>query len=89
MDLLEPDELEQIVNEMEVDYIQNSVGFRPVIVKPENIALLKQLIKPIIKIKACGGLDDTAKALAIIKAGADRIGTSSGIQLINDTAILR
>ena len=49
----------------------------------EHIKLMKQSIGGHIKIKASGGIRDKETAVEYINAGADRIGTSSGIQIVS------
>jgi deoxyribose-phosphate aldolase len=46
------------------------------------VKLIRETIPASIKIKASGGIKEKDFALKLIDAGADRIGTSSGIQLI-------
>ena len=48
-----------------------------------DIQLLRQTLKPETKIKASGGIRDLNTALELINAGADRLGTSSGVQILN------
>lgn len=48
----------------------------------EDIRLLRKTLAPTTRIKASGGIRDLAGALALIEAGADRLGTSSGVTLL-------
>ena len=50
----------------------------------EDVELLVKAVGGKIKVKASGGIRDAATALAMIEAGADRIGTSSGVQIVQD-----
>jgi len=65
------------------DFVKTSTGFGTDGATIEHIKLMKQSIGGHIKIKASGGIRDKETALAYINAGADRIGTSSGIQIVS------
>jgi deoxyribose-phosphate aldolase len=67
--------------ELTVDFVKTSTGFGPPGATVETVALLRSLLPPGIKIKASGGIRDRATALALIQAGADRIGTSAGTEI--------
>lgn len=85
MGLLEEEEIRKIVdiaNKLEVDFIKTSTGFNNTITTSDDIAFLKTLVDPLVKIKASGGVRTKDGALAMIKAGASRIGTSSGIKIL-------
>jgi deoxyribose-phosphate aldolase len=48
------------------------------------VRLMRRECQPEIQVKAAGGIRDAATFLAMIEAGATRIGTSSGIKIINE-----
>jgi deoxyribose-phosphate aldolase len=50
----------------------------------EDVHLLAEISRGRMKIKAAGGIRHAAEALAFIKAGASRIGTSAGVQIIQE-----
>jgi deoxyribose-phosphate aldolase len=86
--LLTPDEIVkicEIVSEVGVDYIKTSTGYNGEGATLENIKLIRQSSSGKIKIKASGGIKTRKFAEQLIKAGADRIGTSSGISIIAET----
>ena len=64
------------------DFVKTSTGFAPSGAKAEHIALMRKSLPPGVGIKASGGIKTYEQALAMIEAGADRIGTSSGIKII-------
>jgi len=66
-----------------VDFVKTSTGFGTAGATLEHIKLMKQSIGGNMKIKASGGIRDKETALEYINAGADRIGTSSGIQIVS------
>jgi deoxyribose-phosphate aldolase len=65
-----------------VDFIKTSTGLQPAGgATIEDVMLIKQLA-PNCKVKAAGGIKTAKQALDMLKAGADRIGTSSGVEII-------
>jgi len=72
----------EIVRESGAKFIKTSTGFAPEGAKVEDIKLFKKYSQGKLKIKAAGGIKDYQTALNMIKAGADRIGTSSGVKII-------
>jgi deoxyribose-phosphate aldolase len=68
------------------DFIKTSTGFAvgngPNGATLADIELLRKNLKATTKIKASGGVKDYDAALAFLKAGADRLGTSSGVQIL-------
>ena len=63
------------------DFVKTSTGVYGQ-AKLEHVRLLRQVLDARVKIKAAGGIKTAAQALAFIEAGADRLGTSSAVQLI-------
>jgi deoxyribose-phosphate aldolase len=73
----------RIANEVGVDFVKTSTGMNPVGgATVEDVKLMKEYA-PGCKIKAAGGIRTAEQALAMLEAGAERIGTSSGVQIIN------
>jgi deoxyribose-phosphate aldolase len=67
----------------EVDFVKTSTGFYPKGgATVEAVRLLRANLPATIKIKAAGGIRTADFALALLDAGADRLGTSSGVQII-------
>jgi deoxyribose-phosphate aldolase len=67
------------------DFVKTSTGFAPSGAKVENIALMKKNLPDHVGIKASGGVKSFEQALALIEAGATRIGTSSGLTIVGPT----
>ena len=65
-----------------VDYVKTCTGFNGGQAEVDTIALMRKHLPNTIKIKASGGIKEVEKANELIKAGADRLGTSSGLKLI-------
>ncbi|WP_457622571.1 deoxyribose-phosphate aldolase [Persephonella sp.] len=75
----------QIVINSGAEFIKTSTGFAPEGAKLSDIKLFREKAKGKIKIKAAGGIRDFDTAVSMIKAGADRIGTSHGVEIIKGT----
>ena len=75
----------EIIVKAGADFAKTSTGFvkNGVGAKVEDIALMYETLKESnVKIKASGGIKDKEKAIALVNAGATRLGTSSGVELI-------
>ncbi|WP_457642778.1 deoxyribose-phosphate aldolase [Persephonella sp.] len=82
---LTPEEKEiavKLVMNTGAEFIKTSTGFAPEGAKIEDIRLWKKIAGDKIKIKAAGGIRDFDTAVEMIKAGADRIGTSHGVEIV-------
>jgi deoxyribose-phosphate aldolase len=64
------------------DFVKTSTGFSTSGADIKDILLLKKIAGDSIGIKASGGIKDYKTALAMITAGATRIGTSSGVDIV-------
>jgi deoxyribose-phosphate aldolase len=67
-------------------FVKTSTGFGPGGATLEDVALLRQTVGPAIGVKASGGVRDRATAVAMIEAGATRIGSSAGVALVTGEA---
>lgn len=65
-----------------VDYVKTSTGFASAGAKEEHIKLMREVLPSNVGIKASGGIKTYEQAVTLIKAGADRLGTSSGIEIV-------
>ncbi len=65
------------------DFVKTSTGFSTSGATVEDVKLMKDTVKDQCKVKAAGGVRTFADMEAMIAAGADRIGTSKGIQLLD------
>ncbi|WP_412989006.1 deoxyribose-phosphate aldolase [Pediococcus siamensis] len=74
--------LAEIAREVKPDFIKTSTGFGTRGAQLEDVALMKSVVGNEVKVKAAGGIRNTDDFLNFIKAGADRIGTSAGVQII-------
>jgi deoxyribose-phosphate aldolase len=64
------------------DFVKTSTGFLGGGATVEDVALMRRTVR--IGVKASGGIRTAADARAMIEAGADRLGTSSGVQIIRE-----
>jgi len=65
------------------DFVKTSTGMHPAGgASIEDVQLLKEVVQDQIQVKAAGGIRNAEQALAMIQAGADRIGTSSGVEIL-------
>lgn len=89
-DLLTKDEIKkacEICIDAKANLVKTSTGFvkNGVGAKVEDVELMYQTVSPFgLKVKASGGIRDSEKALALIKAGATRLGTSSGLKIAEE-----
>ncbi len=64
------------------DFVKTSTGFSGGGATVEDVRLMRAAAAPNVHIKASGGIRDHATAMAMIEAGADRIGTSAGVAIL-------
>lgn len=74
----------EICLDAKVDYIKTSTGFSKSGATLTAVKIIKKIVRDQAKIKASGGIKDLETALKYIDAGADRIGTSSGVAMMTD-----
>ena len=80
-------EIEQacmICKDAGVDFVKTSTGFAPEGAKTEHIRLMRSVLPSNVGVKAAGGIKDLAFAQELIQAGADRLGTSSGVKIVEE-----
>jgi len=72
----------QVADRCGVDFVKTSTGMNPAGgATVEDVRLMKEYA-PNCKVKAAGGIRTAKQAIALLDAGAERIGTSSGVQII-------
>ena len=86
-DLLSKEEIKlacELCIKGKADFVKTSTGFvkNGVGAKPEDVKLMYETVKDFgLGVKASGGVRDKDAALAVLEAGASRIGTSSGVKI--------
>lgn len=73
----------EICNKTGADFAKTSTGFGEYGARLEDVELMKSNLSDEIKIKASGGIRTLEEAMSYINLGVSRIGTSSGVKLIN------
>ena len=76
----------EITKEAGADFVKSSTGFAGSGATLEDIALMREVVGPEMGVKASGGVKDWSTALTMIKAGATRLGTSSGVEIVENAA---
>ena len=66
------------------DFVKTSTGFSKGGATVEDVKLMRETVGPKMGVKASGGIHNRAEALAMIEAGANRIGASSGIAIVSE-----
>ncbi len=74
----------KLIVESGAQYVKTSTGFSKHGANTHDVGLLRDAVGPQFGIKASGGIRDYDTALQMINAGADRIGTSAGVRIINE-----
>lgn len=74
----------EIAKEVKPDFIKTSTGFGTGGATVEDIKLMKSVVGDEVKVKAAGGIRDLKTALAMIEAGAERLGTSAGVAIVEE-----
>jgi deoxyribose-phosphate aldolase len=64
------------------DYVKTATGFGPGGATPADVALMRHVVGHNKGVKAAGGIRTYEDAIAMIAAGATRIGASSGVQIL-------
>jgi deoxyribose-phosphate aldolase len=65
-----------------VDFVKTSTGFGTAGATVKDVQLMRAVVGPEMGVKAAGGIRTLEDALAMIQAGATRLGTSSGVEII-------
>ena len=72
-----------IAKDAGADFVKTSTGFSTGGATPEDVALMRKTVGPDMGVKASGGIHNTEEALAMLQAGANRIGASAGIAIVS------
>lgn len=66
------------------EFVKTSTGFSTHGATPEDVALMKKTVGDVCKVKAAGGVRSYDDAMKMIEAGADRLGCSAGIKVMEE-----
>jgi deoxyribose-phosphate aldolase len=67
------------------DFVKTSTGFASGGATADDVALMRRVVGPEMGVKAAGGVRDLKSAQAMIEAGADRIGASVGVKIVQES----
>jgi deoxyribose-phosphate aldolase len=67
-------------------FVKTSTGFGPDGATIDDVKLMRETVGPKFGVKASGGIRDTKTALAMIEAGATRLGVSAGVAIVKGLA---
>jgi len=71
-----------IAKAAQADYVKTSTGFGPRGAEVEDVKLMRSVVGPKFGVKAAGGIRDSIVAMAMVEAGATRIGASAGVSIV-------
>jgi deoxyribose-phosphate aldolase len=77
----------KIVVESGAHFVKTSTGFSTSGATIADVKLMRATVGPQFGVKASGGIRDTKAALAMIEAGATRLGTSAGVAIVKGLAV--
>lgn len=68
------------------DFVKTSTGFNTGGATLEDVELMRRVVGPVTGVKAAGGVRSLADALAFLRVGATRLGSSSGVKIVQEAA---
>lgn len=74
----------EIAGNAGADFVKTSTGFASAGATVEDVRLMRTFSPAHVRVKASGGIRDYRVAMAMIEAGADRIGTSAGVRIVSE-----
>lgn len=77
----------EICKEAGADFVKTSTGFNTAGATVEDVSLMRKTVGPKMGVKAAGGVRTRDDVLAMIEAGATRIGTSGGVKIMEGSEI--
>ncbi|MCG8708971.1 deoxyribose-phosphate aldolase [Brenneria sp. 4F2] len=73
----------EICRDLNVSFVKTSTGFSTGGARTEHVELMRNTVGPAVGVKASGAVRDRQTAESMIRAGATRIGTSSGVAIVS------
>lgn len=74
----------ELAKKAKATFVKTSTGFSTGGATPQDVALMKKTVGDELEVKASGGVRNYNDMMAVIQAGATRIGTSAGVKLMNN-----
>ncbi len=78
----------QVVRTAGADFVKTSTGFGPSGAAEHDVRLMRQAVGPEMGVKAAGGIRTLAAALRMLEAGANRLGTSASVAILEEASSL-
>ena len=72
----------ELAKEAGADFVKTSTGFSSAGAKVEDVRLMRETVGPDMGVKASGGIHDKEFAKELVDAGANRLGTSATIEIV-------
>lgn len=85
--MLNADEIKalcQVAVRSGAEFVKTGTGYGPRGVTAEDVRLMRQVVGSTCRVKAAGGIRDLATVVAMVKAGAERVGTSAGAAIMEE-----
>ena len=79
----------KIALEVKPDFIKTSTGFGTGGATLDDVKLMKSIVGDAVKVKAAGGVRDLETCMAMVEAGAERIGTSAAVKITEEFVSLQ
>jgi deoxyribose-phosphate aldolase len=73
----------EICRDLGVAFVKTSTGFSSGGATPEDVRLMREVVGPGTGVKASGGIRDRETAIAMLEAGATRLGCSAGVAIVS------
>jgi deoxyribose-phosphate aldolase len=73
----------RIAKRVGFDFVKTSTGFGSGGATIDDVRLMRKTVGKSMGVKAAGGIRDLAALEAFVEAGADRIGTSNGVEIVS------
>lgn len=74
----------EVASEVLPDFVKTSTGFSTGGATVEDVRLMREHVDPRVKVKAAGGIRTADAFLDMVRAGAERIGCSAGVPIIEE-----
>ena len=79
----------QLAVEAGAHFVKTSTGFGAFGAFPQHVKLMKETVGPDIGVKAAGGVSNFKDAIRLINAGANRLGTSAGVMILEGAKLFK
>lgn len=78
----------KIAEAAQFDFVKTSTGFKGGGATEEHVNLMRKIVGDRLKVKASGGVKTVKDCVEMMEAGADRIGTSNGVWIMEEAKAL-